>query len=209
MKHKEIWIIRSEMIRDDLTGIWLTSRRFPSLQRPRQWRRWRRSASRQAKRPPRPAPSPRLHQQLIRLQVWPHGGESEHSHPVLQTLLKVLTANLTVICSFVQVNSLYSGDSGSIQVNAMNAPNNSTLQVKLIMKQSKQSKNDIHSIRIFLKQLCFMMKVVLILYCIEVNMYRVSKTRITVFFGTPCKYRVSQKQCSNVWEAITLAKMAL
>ena len=28
-----------------------------------------------------------------------------------------------------QVNSLYSGDSGSIKVNAMNAPNNSTLQV--------------------------------------------------------------------------------
>ena len=31
--------------------------------------------------------------------------------------------------SLPQVNSLYSGDSGSIKVNAMNAPNNSTLQV--------------------------------------------------------------------------------
>ena len=34
-----------------------------------------------------------------------------------------------VIITPPQVNSLYSGDSGSIKVNAMNAPNNSTLQV--------------------------------------------------------------------------------
>ncbi|XP_023326312.1 uncharacterized protein LOC111699809 [Eurytemora carolleeae] len=31
----------------------------------------------------------------------------------------------------MEVNSLYSGDSGSLTVNSMNAPNNSTLQVYL------------------------------------------------------------------------------
>lgn len=46
------------------------------------------------------------------------------------TTLAVYTPVVLSLNSFnVQVDSLYSGESGSLTVNSMNAPNNSTLQV--------------------------------------------------------------------------------
>ena len=55
--------------------------------------------------------------------------EAYHHYLDLPIYTYILMLDTDVIIPPPQVNSLYSGDSGSIKVNAMNAPNNSTLQV--------------------------------------------------------------------------------
>ena len=55
--------------------------------------------------------------------------EAYHHYHDLPRYTYILMLDTDVIIPPPQVNSLYSGDSGSIKVNAMNAPNNSTLQV--------------------------------------------------------------------------------